>query len=160
MRKVVWLVPHFICIVQKAHINALMTVLFNDNINQGSCYLMMIIIIIIIIKWVNFKFLRFVLVGLVSAGFSCGKPGQPGIYHRCRWWLSDKKDDHDDDDNEDNDIDENFFMSYSSRISSTADWVSYQINGGLHLSWGQLSAISSILHDFIPFTYQSSIFWW
>ena len=26
---------------------------------------------------------RFVLVGLVSAGFSCGKPGQPGIYHRC-----------------------------------------------------------------------------
>jgi len=44
---------------------------------------------------------RFVLVGLVSAGFSCGKPGQPGIYHR---------------------------------ISSTADWVSYQINGGLNIS--------------------------
>ena len=41
---------------------------------------------------------RFVLVGLVSAGFSCGKPGQPGIYHR---------------------------------ISATADWISYQANGGL-----------------------------
>ena len=25
---------------------------------------------------------RWVLIGLVSAGFSCGKPGQPGIYHR------------------------------------------------------------------------------
>ncbi|XP_040583953.1 serine protease 33 [Lepeophtheirus salmonis] len=25
---------------------------------------------------------RWVLVGIVSAGFSCGKPGQPGIYHR------------------------------------------------------------------------------
>lgn len=25
---------------------------------------------------------RWVLVGLVSAGFSCGQPGQPGIYHR------------------------------------------------------------------------------
>jgi len=42
---------------------------------------------------------RFVLVGLVSAGFSCGKPGQPGIYHR---------------------------------ISATADWISYQANGGLN----------------------------
>ena len=41
---------------------------------------------------------RFVLVGLVSAGFSCGKPGQPGIYHR---------------------------------ISATADWISFQANGGL-----------------------------
>jgi len=41
---------------------------------------------------------RFVLVGLVSAGFSCGKPGQPGIYHR---------------------------------ISATADWISYHVNGGL-----------------------------
>eukprot|EP00096_Caligus_rogercresseyi_P000652 TRINITY_DN11128_c0_g1_i1.p1 TRINITY_DN11128_c0_g1~~TRINITY_DN11128_c0_g1_i1.p1 ORF type:complete len:390 (+),score=35.03 TRINITY_DN11128_c0_g1_i1:163-1332(+) len=25
---------------------------------------------------------RWVLIGIVSAGFSCGKPGQPGIYHR------------------------------------------------------------------------------
>jgi len=34
---------------------------------------------------------RFVLVGLVSAGFSCGKPGQPGIYHRISAtsdWIS------------------------------------------------------------------------
>lgn len=34
---------------------------------------------------------RWVLVGLVSAGFSCGKPGQPGIYHRISAssdWIS------------------------------------------------------------------------
>jgi len=34
---------------------------------------------------------RFVLVGLVSAGFSCGRPGQPGIYHRVSStsdWIS------------------------------------------------------------------------
>jgi len=34
---------------------------------------------------------RWVLIGLVSAGFSCGKPGQPGIYHRISAtsdWIS------------------------------------------------------------------------
>jgi len=34
---------------------------------------------------------RWVLIGLVSAGFSCGKPGQPGIYHRISStsdWIS------------------------------------------------------------------------
>ena len=25
---------------------------------------------------------RWTLIGLVSAGYSCAKPGQPGIYHR------------------------------------------------------------------------------
>ena len=25
---------------------------------------------------------RWMLVGVVSAGYSCAKPGQPGIYHR------------------------------------------------------------------------------
>jgi len=25
---------------------------------------------------------RWLLLGVVSAGFSCAKPGQPGIYHR------------------------------------------------------------------------------
>jgi len=34
---------------------------------------------------------RWVLIGIVSAGFSCGKPGQPGIYHRISStsdWIS------------------------------------------------------------------------
>lgn len=34
---------------------------------------------------------RWVLIGIVSAGFSCGKPGQPGIYHRISGtsdWIS------------------------------------------------------------------------
>ena len=31
---------------------------------------------------------RWVLVGIVSAGFSCGQPGQPGIYHRLEKSLT------------------------------------------------------------------------
>ena len=34
---------------------------------------------------------RWTLVGLVSAGYSCAKPGQPGIYHRISKssdWIS------------------------------------------------------------------------
>ena len=34
---------------------------------------------------------RWTLVGLVSAGYSCAKPGQPGIYHRLSKssdWIS------------------------------------------------------------------------
>ena len=34
---------------------------------------------------------RWTLVGLVSAGYSCAKPGQPGIYHRVAktaTWIS------------------------------------------------------------------------
>lgn len=46
---------------------------------------------------------RWVLVGLVSAGFSCGQPGQPGIYHR---------------------------------ISHTAAWISYLVNGGFQTTRG------------------------
>ena len=35
--------------------------------------------------------MRWTLVGLVSAGYSCAKPGQPGIYHnvsRTADWIS------------------------------------------------------------------------
>ena len=34
---------------------------------------------------------RWTLIGLVSAGYSCAKPGQPGIYHRISKssdWIS------------------------------------------------------------------------
>jgi transmembrane serine protease 6 len=34
---------------------------------------------------------RWVLIGIVSAGYSCAKPGQPGIYHKVSKssdWIS------------------------------------------------------------------------
>jgi secreted trypsin-like serine protease len=34
---------------------------------------------------------RWTLIGVVSAGFSCAKPGQPGIYHKVTKtsdWIS------------------------------------------------------------------------
>ena len=36
-----------------------------------------------------------------------------------------------------------FYLLSSPRISSTADWVSYQINGGLNISWDTFSSLSS-----------------
>lgn len=43
------------------------------------------------VEKVEKKFSRWTLIGLVSAGYSCAKPGQPGIYHRLSKtadWIS------------------------------------------------------------------------
>ena len=72
------------------------------NFNQIDIYIYIYINFIIIIYFchLTFQYLNFqvqqadgrwVLIGLVSAGFSCGKPGQPGIYHRISAtsdWIS------------------------------------------------------------------------
>ena len=48
-------------------------------------------IMLMMISSVFFLFCRWTLIGIVSAGYSCAKRGQPGIYHRVARtadWIS------------------------------------------------------------------------